>query len=83
VTIAGAESVELRTICGGSVLDGFYFACELSGTGFKTSPAAGASMMELMLDGGPTTVDITPFRFERFAEGQLFEGEYGYGHIWK
>ena len=63
--------------------DGFYLACGLSGTGFKTSPAAGASLVELILDGAPKTVDITPFRFERFAEGQLLEGEYGYGHIWK
>lgn len=28
-------------------------------------------------------VDITPFRFSRFAEGMLPEGEYGYGNIWK
>ncbi len=63
--------------------DGFYLACGLSGTGFKTSPAAGASMAELILDGKPKTVDITPFRFQRFAEGKLIEGEYGYGHIWK
>jgi len=55
----------------------------LSGTGFKTSPAAGASMAELILDGTPKTVDITPFRFNRFAEGKLLEGEYGYGNIWK
>jgi sarcosine oxidase subunit beta len=72
-----------RAIYGGSGLDGFYLACGLSGTGFKTSPAAGASLVELILDGAPKTVDITPFRFERFAEGQLLEGEYGYGHIWK
>jgi sarcosine oxidase subunit beta len=72
-----------RAIYGGSGLDGFYLACGLSGTGFKTSPAAGASLVELILDGSPKTVDITPFRFERFAEGQLLEGEYGYGHIWK
>lgn len=72
-----------RSIYGGSGLDGFYLACGLSGTGFKTSPAAGASLVELILDGTPKTVDITPFRFERFAEGQLLEGEYGYGHIWK
>ena len=72
-----------RAIYGGSGLDGFYLACGLSGTGFKTSPAAGASLVELILDGTPKTVDITPFRFERFAEGQLLEGEYGYGHIWK
>ena len=72
-----------RAIYGGSDLDGLYLACGLSGTGFKTSPAAGASLVELVLDGAPKTVDITPCRFERFAEGQLLEGEYGYGHIWK
>ena len=72
-----------RAIYGPSGLDGFYLACGLSGTGFKTSPAAGASLVELILDSAPRTVDITPFRFERFAEGKLIEGEYGYGHIWK
>ena len=72
-----------RAIYGSSGLDGFYLACGLSGTGFKTSPAAGASLVELIVDGTPKTVDITPFRFERFAEGKLIEGEYGYGHIWK
>ena len=72
-----------RAIYGAAGPDGFYLACGLSGTGFKTSPAAGASLVELILDGKPKTVDITPFRFSRFAEGQLLEGEYGYGHIWK
>ncbi len=72
-----------RAIYGASGLDGFYLACGLSGTGFKTSPAAGASLVELILDGAPKTMDITPFRFERFAEGRLIEGEYGYGHLWK
>jgi len=72
-----------RAIYSGTDLGGFYLACGLSGTGFKTSPAAGASMAELILDGTPRTVDITPFRFSRFAEGKLLEGEYGYGNIWK
>jgi sarcosine oxidase, subunit beta len=72
-----------RAIYSAAGPDGFYLACGLSGTGFKTSPAAGASLVELILDGAPKTVDITPFRFGRFAEGQLLEGEYGYGHIWK
>jgi sarcosine oxidase subunit beta len=72
-----------RAIYSASGLDGFYLACGLSGTGFKTSPAAGVSLVELILEGAPKTVDITPFRFERFAEGKLIEGEYGYGHIWK
>lgn len=72
-----------RAIYSGTDLQGFYLACGLSGTGFKTSPVAGASLVELMLDGKPSTVDIAPFRFERFAQGKLLEGEYGYGHIWK
>ena len=72
-----------RAIYSAAGPDGFYLACGLSGTGFKTSPAAGASMAELILDGTPKTVDITPFRFSRFTEGKLLEGEYGYGNIWK
>ena len=72
-----------RAIYSGTDLSDFYLACGLSGTGFKTSPAAGASMTELILDGAPKTVDITPFRFSRFADGKLLEGEYGYGNIWK
>ena len=72
-----------RAIYSAAGPDGFYLACGLSGTGFKTSPAAGASLAELILDGKPKTVGITPFRFSRFAEGKLLEGEYGYGHIWK
>ncbi len=72
-----------RAIYSAAGPDGFYLACGLSGTGFKTAPAAGASLAELILDGEPKTVDITPFRFGRFAEGQLIQGEYGYGHIWK
>jgi sarcosine oxidase subunit beta len=72
-----------RAIYSAAGPDGFYLACGLSGTGFKTSPAAGASMAELILDGAPKTVDITPFRFSRFAEGQLLHGEYAYGNIWR
>jgi sarcosine oxidase subunit beta len=72
-----------RAIYSAAGPDGFYLACGLSGTGFKTSPAAGASLVELIFDGAPKTVDINPFRFQRFAEGQLLEGEFGYGHIWK
>ncbi|HET7142416.1 MAG TPA: FAD-binding oxidoreductase [Anaerolineales bacterium] len=72
-----------RPIFSGTGPAGFYLACGLSGTGFKISPAAGASLSELILDGNPKTVDISPFRFERFAEGRLIKGEFEYGHIWK
>ncbi len=72
-----------RPIFGAAGPAGFYLACGLSGTGFKISPAVGASMSELILDGKSKTVDISSFRFERFAEGQLITGEFEYGHIWK
>jgi len=72
-----------RAIYSAAGPDGFYLACGLSGTGFKTSPTASTSLVELIIDGKSATLDITPFRFERFADGQLLEGEYGYGHIWK
>lgn len=76
-------SLDQRPILGAAGPEGFYLACGMSGTGFKISPAVGASMSELILDGKPKTVDISPFRFERFAEGQLLKGEFEYGHIWK
>lgn len=72
-----------RPIFGGAGPAGFYLACGLSGTGFKISPATGASMSELILGGDSKTVDISPFRFERFAEDKLIKGEFEYGHIWK
>jgi len=72
-----------RAIYSAAGPDGFYLACGLSATGFKTSPTASTSLVELIIDGKSATLDITPFRFERFADGQLLEGEYAYGHIWK
>ena len=57
-----------RAIYSAADPDGFYLACGLSGTGFKTSPAAGASIAELILDGVPKTVDITPFKFRTLRQ---------------
>ncbi|RMF88645.1 MAG: FAD-binding oxidoreductase, partial [Nitrospinota bacterium] len=50
-------------------LEGFYCAVGFSGHGFKLSPAIGLAMAELITQGKATTVDLTPFRFTRFAEG--------------
>ncbi len=72
-----------RPILGAAGPEGFYLACGLSGTGFKISPAAGLCLAELIVEGRAQTVDITPFRFERFAEGQLLRGEFEYGNGWK
>ncbi len=61
--------------------DGFYLDCGHSGTGFKTAPAIGLCMAELILDGESKTVDISPFSPSRFAEGRLIESNYE--KMWK
>jgi sarcosine oxidase subunit beta len=50
---------------------GLAVAAGFSGHGFMQGPAIGACMAELILDGAATTVDISPFRPSRFAEGAL------------
>jgi sarcosine oxidase subunit beta len=57
--------------------EGFYLNCGHSGTGFKTAPAIGRCLAELILDGAAKTVDITPLAPDRFTEGRLIKGNYG------
>jgi sarcosine oxidase subunit beta len=63
--------------------NGLWLACGFSGTGFKTAPAVGASLTEWILDGRPSTVDITPFALARFAEGRPLVGEHPYEALWR
>lgn len=69
-----------------AAIPGLYVAAGFSGTGFKTSPAVGAAMAELIVSGKSGTADLTPFSFERFAAGELIHtpNEYtmgaGFGH---
>jgi sarcosine oxidase subunit beta len=63
--------------------EGFYLDCGHSGTGFKTAPAVGLGMSELILDGQATSVDVSPFRLERFAEGAHLVGEHGEEVTWR
>jgi sarcosine oxidase subunit beta len=49
---------------------GLHYAVGFSGHGFKLSPVVGILMTEQVLDGRARTVDITPYRLERFQEGQ-------------
>jgi glycine/D-amino acid oxidase-like deaminating enzyme len=49
---------------------GLHYAVGFSGHGFKLSPVIGILMAEHVLDGHARTVDITPYRLERFQEGQ-------------
>ncbi len=71
-----------RPILGPAGPAGFYLDCGHSGTGFKTSPAVGLAMSELILDGAATSVDIAPFALARFAQGRLLAGEHGGHPIW-
>ena len=50
-------------------IKGFYVATGFSGHGFAVGPIVGKLMAELIVDGS-TSVDITSFRPERFAEGK-------------
>ncbi|MDA1348784.1 MAG: FAD-binding oxidoreductase [Chloroflexi bacterium] len=52
-------------------VEGLYVCTGFSGHGFKLAPAVGIVMSELILDGEAKTVDITPLRISRFAEGDL------------
>ena len=62
---------------------GFYLDCGHSGTGFKTAPAIGLAMAELIVDGASRTVDLGPYGLDRFANGRLLIGEHSYGNIWR
>lgn len=68
-------------ILGAAGPDGFYLDCGHSGTGFKTAPAIGLCMAELILDGKSKTIDISPFAPSRFAEGKLIKTSYA--NVWK
>lgn len=52
-------------------LDGFYIMAGFSGHGFMHGPVAGRLMAEEIIDGEAHTVDISPFRYERFLDGRL------------
>lgn len=63
--------------------EGFFLDCGFSGTGFKTAPAVGRCLAELIVDGEFKTVNLRPFRYERFAHGELVRGEHPYGPTWR
>ncbi len=72
-----------RPLLGAAGPDGFYLDCGHSGTGFKTGPAVGLAMSELILDGASRTVDLSPFALERFDLGHLLVGEHPYAMQWR
>jgi sarcosine oxidase subunit beta len=79
----GITTADQRPILGRAGPDGFYLACGFSGTGFKTAPAIGLCLTELILDGHATTVDISAYALDRFATGRLLVGDHPYGKLWR
>jgi sarcosine oxidase subunit beta len=62
--------------------EGLYLNAGHSGTGFKMGPAVGLLLSELICDGKTTTMDISPFRLSRFAEGKLLYDKFPYTTSW-
>ncbi|MBI2776671.1 MAG: FAD-binding oxidoreductase, partial [Chloroflexi bacterium] len=72
-----------RPIIGPAGPDGFFLDCGHSGTGFKTSPAVGLGLAELILDGATSSVDLAPFALRRFVDGRLLTDQQTYGIGWR
>jgi sarcosine oxidase subunit beta len=58
----------------GRIGDGIYAACGFSGHGFMQSPAVGAALAELILEG-ETSYDLSPFALDRFDRDAVFPEE--------
>ena len=55
----------------GPVTEGVYAACGFSGHGFMQAPAVGEAAAEELLEGA-STLDLSPYRLERFAGEATF-----------
>jgi sarcosine oxidase subunit beta len=55
----------------GPVGEGLYAACGFSGHGFMQSPAVGRAVAEELLDG-ESSLDLAPYRVERFSSETTF-----------
>ncbi|HUK44892.1 MAG TPA: FAD-dependent oxidoreductase [Gaiellaceae bacterium] len=55
----------------GRVADGVHAACGFSGHGFMQSPAVAQAIAEELLDG-EASIDLSPYRLDRFADGSSF-----------
>jgi sarcosine oxidase, subunit beta len=58
----------------GWVGDGIYAACGFSGHGFMQSPAVGRAAAEEIVEGA-SSLDLSPYRLERFSAGPVFPEE--------
>jgi sarcosine oxidase, subunit beta len=60
---------------------GLYLMAGDSGSSFKTAPATGICLAELMTEGRSKLVDLTPFRPGRFRDGEPWVDQYRYGPV--
>ncbi len=60
-------SLDAHPIIGPAGPDGLYIVAGFSGAGFKKGPAIGQCVAEMVVDGNASTVDFTPFSFDRFS----------------
>src|SRR5262249_15192432 len=67
-----------RPLLGRAGPAGLVLAWGFWGPGLKTAPAIGQCLTELILDGTATTVDISGYTLERFAEGRPLRGPHPY-----
>jgi glycine/D-amino acid oxidase-like deaminating enzyme len=59
-----------------ATIAGLHYAVGFSGHGFKLAPVVGLLMSEQIAEGRARTFDISPYRLERFAEGQELRPAY-------
>ena len=57
-------------------VDGLFCCAGSSGHGFKLAPVVGEMMADLVAGGEAGNDDFEMFRFARFAEGRLGDGDY-------
>jgi len=62
-------------------VEGFFCAVGWNGHGFKTSPATGALMAELITTGASAKYDISIFRYNRFSEHSTVRTKAAYAII--
>lgn len=71
-----------KCLVGELPIKGIYVNAGHSGTGFKTAPALGLCLSELICDGAYKTVDLAPLHWSRFSNGKKYFGDHPYSTSW-
>ena len=66
-----AVTPDHQAIVGKSPVEGLFLDCGWSGHGLQFGPSVGQVMAEMINNEKPS-VDVSVFRFTRFAEGELY-----------